>query len=249
MKTYSIQNIIISTLIIFLFASCSKESSMQPDSATGQGGSLARFTISKGHLYTVDNTNLKVFDISDESNPEYIRDLNVGFGIETIFPLGDNLFLGTRTGMTIYDITTPSNPVYLSSFSHIYSCDPVVVEGNYAFVTLSTSNSCTRGTNELQIIDISNLQAPNLVEIYPMLSPKGLGIDNGTLFICDNGLKVYDATNVLDLKLIKTFDINANDVIPYNGKLLVIGDDGFYQYDYSNNEISLLSKITISSEF
>jgi len=249
MKTNTIQNIIFSTLIIFLVVTCSKDSSMQPDTASGQGGSLARFTISKGHLYTVDNTNLKVFDISDESKPEFIKELNAGFGIETIFPLGDNLFLGSRVGMTIYDITTASNPVYLSSFSHIYSCDPVVVEGNYAFVTLSTSNSCTRGTNELQIIDISNLQAPNLVETYSMLNPKGLGIDDGTLFICDNGLKVYDATNVLDLKLIKTFDIKANDVIPYNGKLLVIGDDGFYQYDYSNEEITLLSKINISSEF
>ena len=204
------KEIIYNTLLVFFYftivASCESDSGMQqPDSRSGVGGSTARFTISHGHLYTVDNSNLKVFDISTESNPIYAKDLNVGFGIETIFPRENNLFIGSREGMTIYDISTPNNPQYVSSFSHIYSCDPVVVEGDYAFVTLSTSNACSRGTNELQIIDISNLNSPNLVQIYPMLSPKGLGIDNGTLFICDDGLKVYDASNVNDIKLLHNF--------------------------------------------
>ena len=239
-------NIIVLFLYSVLIISCSEDGMMQPGSSSGVGGSTARFTISNGHLYTVDQSNLKVFDISTESNPVYIKDLRVGFGIETIFPKGDNLFLGTRTGMTIYDISTPSNPQYLSSFSHIYSCDPVVVEGNYAFVTLSTSNSCSRGTNELQVIDVSDLSSPQLVRIYPMQNPKGLGIANGKLFVCDEGLKVYDASNVNSLQLLQTFDIEANDLITYNGKLLLIGDNGFYQYDYSGNEMVLLSQIEIS---
>lgn len=243
--TYRIVLLILSfTLII----SCSKESTiMQTDSSSGVGGSTARFTISNGHLYTVDNTNLKVFDISSAENPQYIKDLSIGFGIETIFPQGNNLFLGSRTGMTIYDISIPSSPQYVSNFSHIYSCDPVVVEGNYAYITLSIENTCSRGTNELQVIDISNLLNPSLVKIYPMSKPKGLGIDNGTLFICDNGLNVYNASDVNNIRLLQSFDISANDVIPYNGKLLVIGDNGFYQYDYSNNQITLLSSLEVSN--
>lgn len=244
---------ILSVLIILIsttFSGCeSADSGMAqpPDSPSGQGGSLARFTISNGHLYTVDDTNLKVFDITNEANPIFINNLQVGFGIETIFPRENTLFLGTRFGMTIYDISNPAEPSYLSDFSHIYSCDPVVVEGNYAFVTLRSGSACRGGNNELQVIDISSLSSPRLVKIYPMLNPKGLGIDNGTLFVCDNGLKVYNATNVNDLQLVKTFDIAANDVIPYNGKLLVIGDDGFYQYAYNGTDITLLSKLEISA--
>jgi hypothetical protein len=150
--------------------------------------------------------------------------------------------------MVIYDISTPNNPVFLSDFSHVFSCDPVVVEGNYAYVTLSTSNRCNRGTNELQIINIADLKHPVLMEIYPMSNPTGLGIDNELLFICDNGLKVYDASNISDLKLLQTFDIQANDVIPYNGLLFVIGNDGFYQYNYSNGTLSLLSKMEVGTK-
>ena len=45
--------------------------------------------------------------------------------------------------------------------------------------------------------------------------------------------------------LIKRFkNIEATDVIPINGIAMVIGDDGIYQYDYSDTEnLSLLSTI------
>jgi hypothetical protein len=231
--------------LVFIQISCSKDSAMEADSPSGQGGSLARFTISNGHLYTVDNQTLRVFDITDEKNPIFIKNLNIGWGIETIFPRGNTLFIGSQTGMVIYDISTPNNPIYYSFFSHIYSCDPVVVEGDYAYVTLSVSSSCSRGVNELQVINISNLQSPQLVATYPMINPKGLGIDNGKLFVCDAGLKVYDASNPTDLKLLQTFDVQANDVIPYDGLLLLIGDNGFYQYDYSDGNLQFLSKLEI----
>jgi len=246
MKNNKFLYITLSILILILVnISCTKDGTLEADSPNGVGGSTARFAISNGHLYTVDNSSLNVFDITDEENPIFIRQLQIGFGIETIFPRGNTLFIGSQWGMVIYDISVPSNPVFLSDFSHVFSCDPVVVEGNYAYVTLSTSNRCNRGTNELQIIDISNLNSPNLVKIYPMKNPQGLGIDNELLFICDDGLKVYDASVISDLKLLQTFDIQAKDVIPYNGLLFVIGDDGFYQYNYSNGTLNLLSKIAV----
>jgi hypothetical protein len=40
--------------------------------------------------------------------------------------------------------------------------------------------------------------------------------------------------------------INAFDVIPIGKVLVLIGDDGLYQYDYSNvKNITLLSKISV----
>jgi hypothetical protein len=41
-------------------------------------------------------------------------------------------------------------------------------------------------------------------------------------------------------------NINTYDVIPLNGYLFMIGDDGFYQYDYSNlNDIRQVSFIPV----
>ena len=41
----------------------------QGKSGSGIGGSLARFTITQGHLYTVDEYSLRVFDLSDAARP------------------------------------------------------------------------------------------------------------------------------------------------------------------------------------
>lgn len=84
-----------------------------------------------------------------------------------------------------------------------------------------------------------------------MHNPHGLGIDNGTLFICDGaaGLKVYDATDPLQItanQLAHFADIQTYDVIPYNGLLMMIGADGLYQYDYSDlEELQLISTIPV----
>jgi len=51
-----------------------------------------------------------------------------------------------------------------------------------------------------------------------------------------------------DLRLIKHFDdIGSLDVIPFQGVLMVIGSDGFHQYNYDceNAEMSYISTIPI----
>lgn len=246
-KIYTL--IIISALYLMLFG-CEEASFISKDSENaatiGKGGSTARFTISKGYLYTVDHRTLKLFNLSDPQNPTHESDIQVGRGIETIFPYQNHLYLGSQFGMYIYDISTPSQPNFVSDYQHIVSCDPVVVEGNYAFVTLrSINNRCGRFTNELHVIDISDLSSPTEVRVYQMTSPKGLGIDGSKLFVCDNGLKVFDATDVLNLQQLNHFQIEANDVIPYYGNLIVTANDGIYQYDYTGTKMNLLSVIEI----
>jgi hypothetical protein len=214
--------------------------------STGKGGSTARFTICGNYLCTVNNYDMRIFSLADPANPAALSKTNIGFGIETIFPRGDSLlFIGSQNGMYIYQIGSSGYPEQKSYFQHIKSCDPVVADSKYAYVTLNADHSwCGRTSNELQIIDISNIYNPNFVKSYPMFGPKGLGIDNKLLFVCDYGLKVYDVSDVNNIKLKKNFNISANDVIPYHGNLLVVGDDGFYQYKYQNDTITFLSKIS-----
>lgn len=218
--------------------------------SVGIGGSMARFTISHGFLYTVDRSNLKTFDIDDLTSPLLVSDLSIGWNIETVFPYQDKLFFGTQTGMIIFDISNPVVPAYKSTYNHLKSCDPVVVEGKYAYVTLRAGNLCGEATSQLDVIDISNIMNPQWEESYPMQEPYGLGIDGQTLFVCDGeaGLKVYNATDPENLVKIAWFeDVNAFDVIPFNGILIMIGAGGLYQYDYSGpSNISLLSHISIT---
>lgn len=246
----------IKTLLVFtivaLATACDTsftDSGVTRTDSSGKGGSLARFAIIHNNLYAVTRENLKLFNLSNPSQPDFTDSIYLGVGIETIFPYGENLFIGTQTGMQIYDISTPSVPIKLSTYQHIYSCDPVVADDNYAYVTLNSNNDwCGRTVNRLDIIDISNLSSPYRVAGYAMEGPEGLGVEGNLLFVCDNGLKVYDVTDKSNLKLLQHFDIKATDVIPIGDRLLVIGDDGLYQYQYVGSEISLLSKIPVENE-
>ena len=86
---------------------------------------------------------------------------------------------------------------------------------------------------------------------FIMTEPYGLGIDNNTLFVCEGhyGLKVFDATDPLAItshKMAEFSDIHAYDVIPLGSILFMIGDNGFYIYDYSDIEqISLLGTLPV----
>ena len=234
-------------------------SSFAPESApvmaTGIGGSMARFTIMKNHLYSISNSNMQVFDIANLDEPIPGANLNIGWGIETIFPYKDNLFIGSQTGMIIYDNSDPDLPQHLSTFSHIMSCDPVVVEDDIAYVTLRGGTGCRNDfSNQLDVIDISDLKNPRLLVTHPMTNPHGLGIDNSTLFICEGkaGLKIFDATDIYKIPknmLAYYGDMDAFDVIPFNNTLIMIGNDGLYQFDYSDPEnIQLLSSIAVNRD-
>jgi hypothetical protein len=156
--------------------------------------------------------------------------------------------------MHIMDLNSPESPAKLSTYEHVRSCDPVVVDDNYAYVTLRSGTMCQGFANQLEVIDIQDLRAPRLLRTYPMTNPHGLGIDNKTLFVCDgnDGLKAYDASDINNIAknmLAHYKNINATDVIPYNNTLIMIGEDGLFQYDYSNpKDIRLLSTIEVQHE-
>jgi hypothetical protein len=221
-------------------------------SGSGVGGSLARFTISGDHLYLLDGGDLESVNISSEQNPVEKNRSFLAWDIETIFPYKTNLFIGSSSGMHIMDISTPESPVKVSTYQHVTSCDPVVVDGDYAYVTLRSGTTCQGFTNQLEVLDVKNAAAPQLLKTYPMTNPHGLGIDNKTLFICDgsDGLKTFDATDVLAIDQNQTGhykDISALDVIPFDNILMMIGEDAIVQFDYSDpKNMKLLSKIEIA---
>ena len=223
----------------------------QQTSAAGIGGSMARFGLIGNHLLAVDNSTYYNFDLTNATSPSLETKTGINWGIETMFLSDNTMFLGTRNGMLVYNVSDVTKPTYISSFWHATGCDPVVVQNNRAYVTIRGGNPCGSNINRLDVLDITNLKVPILMRSYSMTGPYGLGIDDDVLFVCDGtaGLKVYNAADpyLITEHLIATFkDINAYDVIPLGNSLLMIGADGFYQYDYTNlNDIKQISSIKV----
>ena len=244
-------------VVVLFFASCSKDGGGESaGSSDGKGGSMARFAIKGDFLYTVSVDSLKIFNIEDPEKPRHFpqRDLKIGFDIETIFPMDDLLFIGARSGMYVYDIGEPWFPLRLAEVHHIRSCDPVVAQGDFAYVTLNTnfSNCGASPNNVLQIYDVSDPLKPDLKRTLQLNGPTGLGVDGTKLFVCDKGLKVFDITDPLsiiqidDLAEIEEVDVReAYDVIPVDGLLILVAKEGLFQFDYTEDRLRFVSKITI----
>lgn len=218
-------------------------------STTGVNGSMSRFTIYQDNLYVVLNNTMSIFDLKPEKPKKAADDVYVGWNVETIFSYKTNMFLGTPTGMVIYSVKDPLKPEYQSSIQHVFGCDPVVVEDDIAWVTIRSGTNCGQNSNELIVIDVQDVKNPKQIVSYTMKNPKGLGIDNGKLFLCDDGLQIFKSMNPLTImgnKLAHYKGMDGFDVIPYNGILMMIADDGLYQYDYYDiNNIKFLSKLPI----
>jgi len=227
---------------------------------SGTAGSMAQFAVVNDHLYVIDGAMLYLFDISTASKLNTVGEVTIGQGIETLFPYEDKLFIGANDGMYIYDNTSPTNPVFLSKFEHITACDPVVVDGDYAYVTLRNDIECGGGwRNEMQVINIEDPSNPFLVlEQGNVSQPKGVAVTDQKIYLCDgwSGIKVYDhqitenvgfdSNRLIDVQTITNID--AYDAIALSDKpiLLVVGNDGLYQYQRAENgSLTLLSQIGI----
>ncbi|NOT35883.1 MAG: hypothetical protein HOP11_00735 [Saprospiraceae bacterium] len=217
-------------------------------SAPGLGGSTARFTIYGDYLYTVDISQLYVFDIKKQC-PLLLNKVQIGWNIETIYPYNDFLYIGSTSGMFMYGLKNPALPNLISSVSHWSSCDPVVAEGNTAYVTLHGGTACNGYTNQLDIIDISNIYTPVIIKSYDMFSPRGLAISEDFLYVCDDGLKIYNVTDKLNMKLLKHEKLSlVNDIILYPDRkhCILTGEEGIRQYSIENNsKLRLLSNIPV----
>ena len=225
--------------LAILITGCESGSNIGPggfDGGVSQGGSTAKFATSGTNLYVIDQFDLRTYDISSENSIQFLNTISFNTQqLETIFPFGKYLFLGSTSGVHIVDISNPSSPYYLSEFQHVLSCDPVVTDGAYAYVTLRSGNFCGQSDDELQILDLADISNPQLIARYSLTSPKGLAINNDILYVCDNGIRIFDVSNksnITELKYIP--NIPANDVIYYNDRILVTADNGFYQFDVSD---------------
>lgn len=238
-------------LLAAIISGCQKSSA---DSASfagnGTGGSLARFTIVGNYLYTVDEQQLKVFDISDPAQAIFRRSVPVGFQIETIYPFKDKLFIGSTTVVHIFSIADPSNPQKLSeaiSPNVLRRCDPVVAKDSVAYATLRTNGSCGGTQSILAVYDIKDITKPVQRGFTQVSEPYGLGYADTTLYVCDrwDGLVVFNISNAYNPVRIKSIKQNNSrfiDVIPYGDVLVCWVSDGMVLYDISNKQNPVLIK-------
>lgn len=222
-------------------------------SITGVGGSFAKFSVIDNYLYVINNSELVAYSLENPSKPFKTQTTTVAWDIETLFAYKEHLFIGGNNGMFIYDRANPAEPSYVSEFRHAQACDPVFVKDDIAYVTLRNGSRCQNFINQLDIIDVSNISNPQLIESYDMQHPHGISVRNNNIYVCEGqfGLKVYENDDLRKIdknRIDHIKDLHAYDAISLsNSLLMVIGQDGLYQYDTSDpsdlKELSVVNTI------
>jgi hypothetical protein len=251
--------------VLGALASCEKEEvttneeevqvipTTKDQASSGYGGSLSQFTIVDNYLYTIDYRTLNIFLLDDAENPAMTESIDMGVGMETVFAENGRLFIGANDGVHIFDISDPRSPQEVCEFEHVTSCDPVVANDNYAFATLRGGTECGGSLSQLDVIDISDLDNPQLAGEQFLMNPYGLGLSNvdpNILYVCDGytGLKAFDisTTNSWNVDMVmEKGDIDALDVISdADNNLIVLTRGGIYQYD-ATNPVELVEKSVI----
>ena len=223
----------------FFSVSSSNASKSSSSGGNSTGGSTARFALNDDRLYTVGYSDMNVLNVSDAASPSFIKKVNVGNWIETIFPYKNNLFIGSQLGMYIYSLSNKDNPALLSQLLHVRAWDPVIADDDYAYVTLRGAVTTTLSGSWLELVNIKDLTKPVLIKQYTNIfsNAQGLSKDGNILLVCDgaSGLRVFDAADPADMKLTTTVTgFTALDVIALNGLALVMAEDGLHFMNYTS---------------
>jgi hypothetical protein len=146
--------------------------------------------------------------------------------------------------MYIYSISSPENPTYVSDVRHFTACDPVVANSTHAFVTLHADIGCGTTINVLETYDITDTSNPILVATRNLTKPIGLGLYYNYLIVCDDEVKIFDISDPENSVLVHAINKNAFDVIIYDDLLILIGENGLYQFQLDENNIQNTSELS-----
>lgn len=237
---------------LLALAGCTSADNASPSPAElGQTGTVTRFVVQNSRLYAIDNQNLQVYDIGGGAANSYAaarwqRTIPLGANIQALYPAGSRLFVTTPSGLLLLDPANPQLPAVGSAVAAT-SCDPLVSDGRWAYLSMRADRTCGGGTNQLQVVDLTDPLRPHTAQNYPLTRPYGLSLlaDSAQLFVCDQGLKVYTTRQAPTLTQLDQLAVEALDVQAADGLLLVTSADALTQYRYANRRLQLLSSFPI----
>jgi hypothetical protein len=197
------------------------------------------FALVDTFLYYVDvnDGSVVAMSVSQPEAPRVLGRTPVGWGLETLFPNGRYLFVGSETGMLILD--RDPDPVFLThrgAFTHGRACDPVVVEDSVAYVTLRGGTACGPAEDALLAVSIADPSSARLLCSASPPTPHGLAVQGHHIYVGNggNGLSLYRATLPDSLSLVARWPWVARDFIWSGSMLYVLEPAGVSAYDVSN---------------
>ena len=115
-------------------------------------GDPKKIVTSGNYAYAAYHDGLRIFEVSDPTNPQPVNTLNVPSGIADIHISGNALFIAPcGTGLRIYHLSNPTLPTLIVSKPNVIGIKSLTTSGHYLL---------TAGSQGIQIYKIYDLAAP-----------------------------------------------------------------------------------------
>ncbi len=205
-------------------------------------GSTSRFAINGNYMYALEISRLKIFDISDLSNPNLKREISIDAYLETIFSHKNKLYIGAREGIFVVNIDDPVKAFLEHTIRHWIARDPVIVREPYIYST--THNAFSGVFNVYKQTDRNNF-----ITVFSDVLSQPLGLDAAKkhLYICDiqDGMVVYNIENPENPLKLNAFPefVKPLDVIVIGEAMLVAAEKLFYLADLTNESKPRIIKV------
>jgi len=225
-----------------------RTSALNLNSCVGVG----HFTVSNNRLYVPANTELRIFDVTNQGNPALLGSysspdpLGRGWGLE----LADGFayVCDFRAGIKIFDISDPGTPLYNGQYRTTAEAADVEVIGNTAYV-------CNFWGQSMDVLNISSKSSPTRIRTINFTAfgwIRSASASGSYLYVAGSeaGIYVLDIstpTSPILIRRVQTGDI-ATEVAISEGRLLVAdGTGGLKIYSLSNpSNPSLLASRSIA---
>lgn len=145
------------------------------------------------YLYFADDRKFVIVDISNPAIHEIVSTLDMGSSMIWNFKVrGDFAYIPDNlSGFIIVNISNPAEPEIVSTNSSVYSARDVVIEGNYAYVSCSTSSY-----SAFQVLEISDPTETSMIGFWSSSNCRGIAKQGDYIYL---GHLFLNALNILDV--------------------------------------------------
>ncbi|MBI5373997.1 MAG: hypothetical protein HZA77_01070 [Candidatus Schekmanbacteria bacterium] len=179
--------VFLSLFILFLFAAAQSNAAL---SLVGSyGGEFYDVKVNGSHAYAVGINGLSIFDVSDESAPEFLYVLSTPDKAERVSVSGGIAYIAAgKAGLLIADVSDPATPSYLSQLITPGYANGVFVSGKTAYIAA--------GKSGLIIIDVTDTSSPETIGSIDTTDANSVYVSGSTAYVADgkSGLMIIDVS-------------------------------------------------------
>lgn len=204
----------------------------------------SKFSISDNYLYFIKDEILQIRTFSSGGVPQANAQMDEFGQIQSVLAYDNYLVLSGDRGLFVLDNRVRSAPRLIENFRSYTTCSPTFFMGNFGYIGVRTG-ACGRYTSNRGIF-VHNFSEPEPVlwQILAADNPYDIEIVGQQVLIADgaNGILIHRTESstaegvIMQADQFIEQDAFQLTAIPGSSIVVVVGESGIHQYDFSQPE-------------